>query len=140
MTPGTIGLPGKWPLRYHSSPVKVCSATARTPGSSAVTRRECRGALGRERVDSDRVDEMRRDLARAEQLAREDLLVRRDVRGDADDGEFVERALHPRDGLGAIATPGDDLREQRVVERRDLVALEAVRVDPDAGPTGLEPR
>src|SRR5438093_708242 len=38
MTPGTIGLPGKWPFRYHSSPVKVCSATARTPGSSSVTR------------------------------------------------------------------------------------------------------
>src|SRR5258705_7223380 len=118
MTPGTIGLPGKWPLRYHSSPVKVCSATARTPGSSSVTRsirrngsrcgmsawmparssvvtrRECRGALGRERVDSDRVDEVRGDLARAEQLAREDLLMCRDVRGDANDGELVERALH----------------------------------------------
>src|SRR5207245_9471321 len=38
ITPGTIGLPGKWPFRYHSSPVKVCSATARTPGSSPVTR------------------------------------------------------------------------------------------------------
>src|SRR5438128_2965690 len=38
MTPGTIGLPGKWPAWYHSLPVKVCSPTARTPGSSSVTR------------------------------------------------------------------------------------------------------
>src|SRR2546422_10915214 len=38
MTPGTIGLPGKCPGWYHSVPVKVCSATARTPGSSSTTR------------------------------------------------------------------------------------------------------
>src|SRR5438477_6554456 len=38
MTPGTIGLPGKCPAWYHSLPVKVCSPTARTPGSSSVTR------------------------------------------------------------------------------------------------------
>src|SRR6266513_2828040 len=38
MTPGTIGLPGKWPAWYHSFPVKVCSATTRTTGSSSVTR------------------------------------------------------------------------------------------------------
>src|SRR2546428_2973487 len=38
ITPGTIGFPGKWPGWYHSLPVKVCSATARTPGSSSVTR------------------------------------------------------------------------------------------------------
>ena len=38
ITPGTIGFPGKWPGWYHSRPVKVCSATARTPGSSSVTR------------------------------------------------------------------------------------------------------
>src|SRR5437879_1623873 len=38
MTPGTIGLPGKCPAWYHSVPVKVCSPTARTPGSSSVTR------------------------------------------------------------------------------------------------------
>src|SRR2546426_12257114 len=38
MTPGTIGLPGKCPAWYHSLPVNVCSPTARTPGSSSVTR------------------------------------------------------------------------------------------------------
>src|SRR5438309_9207759 len=38
MTPGTIGLPGKCPAWYHSDPVNVCSATARTPGSSSTTR------------------------------------------------------------------------------------------------------
>src|SRR5437667_7522338 len=38
MTPGTIGLPGKCPAWYHSLPVKVCSPTARTPGSSSMTR------------------------------------------------------------------------------------------------------
>src|SRR6266545_1178101 len=95
--------------------------------------------LARERVHSNGVDEVRRDLARAEQLARKDLLVRRNVRRDADDRELVERALHPCDGLSAIAAPGDDLRKQRVVIRRHLVALEAVRVDADAGASGLEP-
>src|SRR5438034_10211716 len=38
ITPGTIGFPGKWPAWYHSVPVNVCSATARTPGSSSVMR------------------------------------------------------------------------------------------------------
>src|SRR5438034_1627464 len=38
ITPGTIGLPGKWPAWYHSLPVNVCSPTARTPGSSSTTR------------------------------------------------------------------------------------------------------
>src|SRR5438874_12710192 len=38
MTPGTIGFPGKCPAWYHSLPVKVRSPTARTPGSSSVTR------------------------------------------------------------------------------------------------------
>src|SRR5437773_4101979 len=38
MTPGTMGFPGKCPAWYHSLPVKVCSPTARTPGSSSVTR------------------------------------------------------------------------------------------------------
>ncbi len=38
ITPGTMGFPGKCPAWYHSAPVKVCSATARTPGSSSVTR------------------------------------------------------------------------------------------------------
>src|SRR5687767_3552082 len=169
MTPGTIGFPGKWPFRYHSSPVNSCSATARTPGSSSVTRsirrkgsrcgmsasiavrsigarmtgafelttvlwggpsgllrvgvggslrkgaRHSAKALGPtrtlrrrspgQRLDADRVDEVRRHLPGAEELAREDLLVRADVRGDADDRELVERALHPRDGLRPVAPP-----------------------------------
>src|SRR5258708_6435399 len=79
---------------------------------------------------------MRRHLARLELLAREDLLVRVDVRRHADDGELVERALHPRDGLRPVAAPGDDLREQRVVERRDLVALQQCVSSRIPGPAG----
>src|SRR5207245_7968567 len=72
-------------------------------------------SLARERVHSDGVDEVRRHLAGAEEIAAEDLLVRADVRRDADDRELVERAL------------------QRV-------ALEAVGVQADAGPGRREPR
>src|SRR6266568_3030327 len=144
MTPGTMGLPGKWPFRYHSSPVKVCSATARTPGSSSVTRSMSRngsrcGMRASMPARSSDVDQVRRHLTRAEQLARQDLLVRRNIRRHPDDREFVERPLHTRDRLGAVAAPRDDLREQRVVVRRDLVALEAVRVDADPRPAGRQP-
>jgi hypothetical protein len=71
-----------------------------------------REGSARERIHPDRIDEMRRYLARAEEIACEDLLVRGDIRGDANDGEFVESPLHPSDGLVAITAPGDHLREK----------------------------
>src|SRR4029453_16012787 len=36
-TPGMIGFPGKWPVRYHSSSRTRLRATTRTPGSISVT-------------------------------------------------------------------------------------------------------
>src|SRR2546428_10234006 len=65
---------------------------------------------------------MRRYLAGAEEIAREDFLVRRDVRRHANDREFVQSALHPRHRLVPVTTPRDHLREERVVIRRDLIA------------------
>src|SRR3954469_16412431 len=104
-------------------------------GRTTRTRTRCRRAqrpteavLARERVDSDRVDEMGRDLTGAEEVAREDLLVRGNVRRYANDREFVQCALHPGDRLVPVAAPRDHLSEQGVVVRRDLVALEAVRI------------
>src|SRR2546430_15586451 len=104
--------------------------------------RICRAAESstRERVDSDRVDEMGRDLPRTEGLACQDLLVGGDVRRDADHGELVQRSLHPSDRLSAVASPRDHLREERVVVGGHLVALEAVRVHADAWPTRWHPR
>ena len=57
----------------------------------------------------------------------------RNIGRDADDREFIQRPLHPRDGLVPVTAPCDDLREKRVVVRRNLVALEAVRVEADSG-------
>src|SRR2546427_3412644 len=82
---------------------------------------------------------MRRYLAGAEEIAREDFLVRRDVRRHANNREFVQSALHPRHRLVPVTTPRDHLREERVVIRRDLIALEAVRVEAGTPPPGREP-
>src|SRR5688500_4245623 len=60
-----------------------------------------------ERVHPDCIDEVRRDLARAEEIARQDLLVRGDVRCNANDREFIQSALHPGDRLVPVAAPGD---------------------------------
>src|SRR2546425_3670470 len=82
---------------------------------------------------------MRRYLAGAEEIAREDFLVRWDVRRHANDREFVQSALHPRHRLVPVTAPRDHLREERVVIRRDLIALEAVRVEADTRPRGRKP-
>src|SRR5438093_12390183 len=82
-----------------------------------------------ERVHSHRVDEVRRYLTRAEEIAREDLLVRRNVRRYANDREFVQGPLHPSHRLVPVSAPGDHFREQGVVIRRHLIPLETVRVE-----------
>src|SRR2546428_4464007 len=82
---------------------------------------------------------MRRYLAGAEEIAREDFLVRRDVRRHANNREFVQSALHPRHRLVPVTTPRDHLREERVVIRRDLPAPGAARGEADTRPPGGEP-
>src|SRR5207344_377821 len=62
----------------------------------------------------------------------EELLVQRNVRLDAFDHHLRQRDPHPPDRLIARRAVGDDLADQRVVVRRDDVALVDVRVHADA--------
>ena len=75
-----------------------------------------------------------RVLAASERLAREDREPEVAGGRDAVELELRERPVRPGERGGAILGPDDHLRDQRVVERRDPVALEDVRVDADARP------
>ena len=52
---------------------------------------------------------------------------------DASDEVLVERAAHPRNGQRPIFRPGDELRDQRIVEDRDVEAGGRAAVVADAG-------
>ena len=58
-------------------------------------------------------------------------------RGWAIDHELLERAEHPQAGAVPVDVVDDELRDHRVVERRDLVAGADPRVDPDSRAAGL---
>ena len=62
----------------------------------------------------------------------EDGAVQRDRGLHALDDELLERAAAARDGLRAVLPAHDQLRDQRVVVRRDDVVAIAVRVDAHA--------
>src|SRR5450759_4252056 len=83
-----------------------------------------------------RVDEVSIDLAALETLVLDDPLMERDRGRDADDDELVERAPGPVDGLVAGLAPHDELRDQRVVGRRHMVAGVHVAVDAHAETAG----
>jgi hypothetical protein len=53
---------------------------------------------------------------------REQRLVEADQRLDAVDDELVERAQHPPARVLAVDAVDDELRDHRVVQRRDLAA------------------
>src|SRR6266446_6203432 len=71
----------------------------------------------------DPVEEAGRELPGAEVLVGHDVGKDRDRREDADHLVLGERASHPLDGGRAVDPPDDELREQRVVEARNRVAL-----------------
>ena len=58
--------------------------------------------------------------------------MQRDGGVDAFHDEHVERAAHASDGLGPIASISDQLRDQRIVERRNHVVGVGRGVDADA--------
>src|SRR5207253_4024597 len=86
----------------------------------------------------DPVEQVRRHPALEEGLAREERLVDRDVRHEALDEQLVESDLAALDRRGPVRTPDDELAQERVVERRNLVPGVQVGIHPDAGPAWRE--
>ena len=58
----------------------------------------------------------------------QNLQVERNRRLDPLDDGHLERALHPRDRFGAVAAVRDDLRDERIVVRRDRALGVRIRV------------
>ena len=65
------------------------------------------------------VDERRGDVAGAEIRVVDDVFEERNVRLDAADAEFAQRAVGAVAGVVELARPGADLHEQRIVVGRD---------------------
>ena len=72
-----------------------------------------------------------------EALVREERLVEADQRRRAVDHELVERAQHAAARVLAIGAVHDELRDHRVVERRDLAAGDDAGVDADPRSRGF---
>ena len=67
---------------------------------------------------------------------REDCLVRGDGRGDTLHIHLPEGAQRAADRRGPVGAPADELADQIVVERADLVAGLVARVEARAEPVG----
>ena len=76
-------------------------------------------------------------LARGEARLAEKRPVKAEQRRHAADRVLVEGAQHPPASMLAVGPMNDELRDQRVVERRDLIALRDARVDADTRAAGL---
>src|SRR5689334_5910651 len=79
-------------------------------------------------------DEPRVDVSRAERGMLERPAMERDVRHRPDDHVLAQRAEHAADRFVSVATPGDQLREDRAVVGRDLEALVDTGVVANADP------
>src|SRR3954454_2240099 len=116
-----------------------CIARARRPGA---TRRpgpgstSCARLRGEERGATDAIEQVRRELALEERLGGEQRAMDLHVGHDTLDDELVERRPATRDRRLSRRPPDDELAQQAVVERRHLVALVRVAVEPDARPAG----
>src|SRR6185503_8574851 len=97
-----------------------------------VVRCSCRASAQRLERRSRVGQKGRRVVAAAELLARDDLEGKLTGGRHAVQLELRQRAPATGDGDLAILAPDDYLGDQRVVERRDRVALLDVRVDPNA--------
>src|SRR5581483_5699757 len=84
-----------------------------------------------------RLDDAVTRLAGAEARVREQCLVKADQRLHAADAVLAERAQHAADRIVAIGAAHDQLRDHRVVERRDDGAFGDARVDTNARPGRL---
>src|SRR4029079_12435908 len=112
--------------------VRRVSVVADTHMGSAPRALRPRGCRENRRA-ADAVEEVRRHLALEERVRGEQRPVDRHVRDHALEQEVVERAPRPGDRHLAGRAPDDQLAEERVVVRRDLVARVDVRVQLDAG-------
>jgi hypothetical protein len=77
--------------------------------------------------------------ASAESGVLEDLLVERHVRRDALHDDLRQRIAHARDRRIPILAMSDDLRDQRIVVRRDVVTRIEVTIDTNSGPSRRMP-
>src|SRR4029434_8301265 len=80
------------------------------------------------------LEEAGRVAPAAEVLVLQDLDRRFTCRGDSAQLELLESAETASDGGGPVLVPHDQLRDERVVMRRDDGAVLDVRVEPDSGP------
>ncbi len=98
--------------------VKRCTAAAIAARSS------CAASIGRSGPLAElAVDEAGVEPGRLEVLVVEDPLEERNRRANAAHLVFGERAAHALNRVLARVAPGDQLRDQRIVEDRDLAAL-----------------
>src|SRR5258705_13382945 len=78
----------------------------------------------------DAVEQVRRHPTLQERVVGQQRLVDRHVGDQAIDHQFVERDATAGDGSRPVRAPDDELAEERVVERRDLVAAVQGRIHP----------
>src|SRR5450759_1301148 len=64
--------------------------------------------------------------------------MERDRRGNTLDHKFFERALHTRNGGFPRVRPYDELRQQRVIMRRDAIPCVQVTIDTHAWSSGRQ--
>src|SRR5947208_8614132 len=158
MTPGTMGFPGKCPAWYHSLPVKVCSPTARTPGSSSVTRsinrngsrcgmRASIAALSSVDIASESRDKEGDHLAVVPFTFRQVAVLRseladagRPVREGSTDAGSVRRPCAGTEQVVTGSTCEERSAPIRVVARvRDVLARDPDRVPVDCGSPVVAP-
>src|SRR5207249_7838972 len=77
-------------------------------------------------------DEVGREIAGAEPLARGNRAEKRDIVPDAPDVKSIERVAEPADRLVPVLPVSDQLGDQRIVIEADLGALIDAAVDADA--------
>src|SRR4051794_29716192 len=91
---------------------------------------------GEERGAAHAIEEVGREPPVEERLGGEQRAMDLHVGHNALDHELVEGGSAPGDRRLAGRTPDDELAEKAVVERRDLVALVGMTVEPDARAAG----
>src|SRR4029077_3822829 len=92
------------------------------------------GGSGQEGGAPHAIEQVGGHLAVQEGWIREERLVDGAVRHETVHHQFRERSPAAGDGRLAIRSPGDELAEEAVVERRDLIAGVQVGIEADAGP------
>lgn len=82
----------------------------------------------------------REDFAAEELRVLQDVAEKSCIGLDPGNGVFRQGAFQARDRLGAVATPRDELAEQRIVFRRNREALVDAIIEPNSGARGRTAR